>query len=348
MCFYQPNPPGCACAFHQLIQPCPSATTYPPPEPTKNPNPLVKVCGMREFAKGVGIRICLGCQSRYAGMNNMGARVGVGMGKRLGYNVSSGMGYMGFNCPGWNAGQQIEQKTDGVLKKNKARSIELAMERGVATVTATAPASIASPILETRTVFATGPGTGPEVETSLMVRRKEPKPDSRRLGPYPNPKPVSKGPTAVLPPVPESAKATVKEIPTPTPTPMPNDLGNRKDKGESQGQVQECSQVMGDLGEPPESQSLLLRYDPVPKATVESLPPGVERRPTTATVSKTGTDICNGKDNTAAEKITEEVSDLPRIEEARAMKVDNESQAGMNGRHGSMGDIVERLAMTLA
>ncbi|KAL4737346.1 hypothetical protein BDV11DRAFT_172068 [Aspergillus similis] len=322
MCFYQPNPPGCACAFHQLIQPCPSATTYPPPEPTKNPNPLVKVCGMREFAKGVGMRICLDCQLRYAGMNNIGAGVGVGMGGRLGYNASLGIGYMGLNSPGWNAGQQNEQKTGGVLKKDKAALMELAMDRVVATTTATAPASMTTPTSETGTGFATGPGTGPDIGTtygsSLMVRRGEPKTDSRRLVPYPNL--VSKGRTAVLSPVPESAKeaakGAAKEIPTPTPTPIPNDLGNRNDKGESQGQVQECSQVMGELGEAPELQSLLLRYDPVPKATVESLPPGAERRPITATASKTGAEICDGKVNTVAEKNTEEVvSDLPRIEE---------------------------------
>ncbi|KAL4765348.1 uncharacterized protein BDW70DRAFT_127446, partial [Aspergillus foveolatus] len=101
------------------------------------------------------------------------------------------------------------------------------------------------------------------------------------------------------------------------------------------------------LGKVPESQSRLLQYDPVPEATVESLAPGVERRPTTATARKTGAEICDGKDNTVAEKNTEVVSDLPRIEEARVMKIDNESQVGMNGRHGSMDESVERLAMTL-
>jgi hypothetical protein len=273
---------------------------------------------MREFAKGVGMRICLGCQSRYAG--NMGAGVGVGMRGRLGYNVTLGMGYTGFNSPGWNAGQQNEQRTGGAFKKDKAGFMELAMERMVAT--ATAPTAM--PSSETGTVFAAGLGAGPEIGTtygpSLMARWRKPKQDSRRMVPYPNL--VSKAQTAVSSPVPEPAKEPAKEISTPTPAPMPNDLGNRKDKGESQGQVQDCSQVTGELGKAPESQSHLLRYDPVPKATVESLAPGVERRPTTATATvtarKTGAEICDGKDNTVAEKNTEEdVSDLPRIEEAR-------------------------------
>ncbi|KAL4817915.1 hypothetical protein BDW67DRAFT_183209 [Aspergillus spinulosporus] len=285
MCFYQPNPPACACAFHQLIQPCPSATTYPPPEPSKNPNPLVKVCDIREFAKGVGMRICMDCQSKYAGMNNMGAGVGVGMGERLGYN-----------------------ETGGALKKDRARFMELAMERMVATATA----SPATPISETGTVFASSPNTstGPKFGTaygsSLIARRREPKTDSRRMVPYPNP--VSKGQTAGLSPVSKSAKEAAKEIPTPTPTPMPNDLGRRKDNGENQGQVQECSQIMVELGKDPESQSLLLRYDP-PKATVESHSPGIERRPTTVTAGKTCAEICDGKDDTVAEKNAEGVSD---------------------------------------
>ncbi|KAL3438254.1 hypothetical protein BDV09DRAFT_160258 [Aspergillus tetrazonus] len=268
------------------------------------------------------------------------------MGGRLGNNVTLGMGYTGFNSPGWNAGQQNDQKTGGALKKDKAGFMELAMERMVAT--ATAP--IAMPSSETRTVFAAGPGTGPEIGTAygsnLMVRRREPKPDSRRMVPYPNL--VSKAQTAVSSPIPEAAKEAAKEIPTPTPTPMPNDLGNSKDKGESQGQVQECRQVKGELEKAPESQSRLLQDDPVPRATVESLASGVEHRPTTTTARKTGAEICNEKDNTVAEKNTEDVSGLLLIEEAHVMGIDNESQVGMNGRHGSMDESVERLAMTLA
>ncbi|KAL6239966.1 hypothetical protein BDW75DRAFT_235800 [Aspergillus navahoensis] len=354
MCFYQPNPPGCTCTFHQLIQPCPRATTYPPPEPTKNPNPLVKVCGVREFAKGVGMRICQGCQSKYAGMNIMGlGGVAIGRGGEVEYNVNLGTGYTGFISWEWHAGQQDEQETSGRLKeKEKAGLTEFAMEGLMAT--ATAPASISASTSPTRTAFATDTGTGPEVGASygfsLMARRRGPKMELRRVVPYPHPR--SKRRMAVSSPVPESTTEAAKGILTPMPT--PSDLGNVTDKVESQGQrqqqgrFQECGHALVELGEHQESQLLLLRYDPALEATVESIPSGFEHNITVATASKTAAEIRDEKRNADAEKNTEEVSDLLRIEETHALKVDNENQAGIDGRRGSMDDRVERLIMTLA
>ncbi|KAL4980759.1 hypothetical protein BDW66DRAFT_147185 [Aspergillus desertorum] len=349
MCFYQPNPPGCTCAFYQLIQPCPSATTYPPPEPTKNPNPLVKVCGVREFAKGVGMRICLGCQSRYMGMDIMGlGGVGVGMGVGVGYDVSLGMGHTEFIGPGWHAGQQDEQRTGGLLKEKKKAGL---------TASATAPASISAATCSTGIALAagTGAGTGRENSTiygsSLMIRRRGLKSGLRRLVPYPNP--ISKKRMAVSSPLSWSAKEAEKVILAPTPT--LSDLGNGTDKGECQGQrreqeqIQGCGRVLGELGEDSESRLLLLRYDTVFEATVDSLPPSVERETTTASANETAAEVREEKGIADAEKVTEhEVSDLPRIEEAHVLKIDNENQVGISGKHESMDNRVERLVMTLA
>ncbi|KAL5049230.1 hypothetical protein BDW71DRAFT_166655 [Aspergillus fruticulosus] len=332
MCFYQPNPPGCACAFHQLIQPCPNASTYPPPEPTKNPNPLVKVCDVREFAKGVGMRICLGCQPSYAGMNIMGlGGVGLGRGGEVGY-ASMETKYAGFISQEWHAAQQDEQKTGGLLKENMKAGLTESMMEMMAT--ATAPASISASTSPTGAAFATGTGTGPEDVTTynsgLMIRRRGPKTESRRVVPYPNS--ISKRRMAVSSPVPEPTTEAAKGILTPMPT--PSDLGNGTDKGESQEQrhqrrqVRGCGRTLSELEEDPDSRLPLLRYDPVFAATVSSLP-GVERKTTAATTSEAMAEIRDESRNGDAEKNKEEASDLPRIEEAHALKADNENQVGM-------------------
>ncbi|KAL4921947.1 hypothetical protein BDW62DRAFT_197644 [Aspergillus aurantiobrunneus] len=82
MCFYQPNPKCCTCTFLQLVAPCHSATYYPPPNPTLNANPLVKVCGTRHISKGVGVRLCVICEPRL-----LGRMVLMGMGKKMGMGV---------------------------------------------------------------------------------------------------------------------------------------------------------------------------------------------------------------------------------------------------------------------
>ncbi|KAL4794649.1 hypothetical protein BDV19DRAFT_187832 [Aspergillus venezuelensis] len=96
MCYYQPNPPGCTCTYHHLIQPCPNARYTPAPHPSINPNPIVHVCETMDFARGVGLRVCLRCPDAQMGMG-----VGLGMGMQclvchsvqgMGMNMNLGMG----------------------------------------------------------------------------------------------------------------------------------------------------------------------------------------------------------------------------------------------------------------
>ncbi|RDW86882.1 uncharacterized protein DSM5745_03524 [Aspergillus mulundensis] len=379
MCFYQPNPPGCICAFHQLIQPCQNVIYYSAPNPSKNPNPLVRVCGAKQFMKGVGIRICHLCQSMYPGMTGIGrgSGIGMGMGMGMGYNVNLGMGFTGFissGPPGSMApgvqeqgqGQRHNLKTE---VEERAALEKLANDAMMAAYTSTTPTPTFMPTSPT----ASDPGF--RSDSNLMVRRRGPKTELRRLLPYPSP--TSKRRMAVSSPVPGSPiKSASAEGPIPSPTPSPTEIKIQGEKGE--GQVSGNGRVLGELdmdGDETEARVLLLQCQTALEEKVRSPASGVEGEASDEKTTTTETEGADGKDNTVdgPEKgenthgvqttTTEtEVADgendtmadpekqenahcFHKPEQTHGLQAENESGTRIGSRHGSMDDRVERLVM---
>ncbi|KAL4907957.1 hypothetical protein BDW74DRAFT_175742 [Aspergillus multicolor] len=316
-----------------------------------------------QFVKGVGIRICYRCQPGYTGMMGMGCGGGVGMGMGMGYSVNLGMGFRGFIsseapaviAPGVQ-GQGQGQGQRGIQGQGPDQKINLDAEEKAALEQLATDAMQAIhtsiSITPTPTLTPTSPTPSDTVirsDSNIMVRRRGPKTDLRRLLPYPNP--AMKRRMAVSSPVPgpssRSASAEGPSLLIPSPTPSPTRV--RMQEGKCQVQNSECGRVIDEMnaeGDGIEARVLLLQCETALGERVGRPALGVEGRDFDEKTTIIEPEVADGE-NDGINGLEKEgnVYGVHALDQTRGFQVEDQSGIRTGSRHRSMDDRVERQIM---